>query len=145
MNKPYIPFLFSILSLALTSLDTEAHTRLGALGATATATDIYLATCLNDGSGLPDNLVGKIIDLPPVVAASVALTVSKDGKSVVAGDPVDGDSKYSPEVRLKGGAGVYTFTVAKSAKGQELYRFEFHCATATGVHTGSSIVKKQDQ
>ena len=80
MNKPYIPFLFSILSLALTSLDTEAHTQLGALGATATATDIYLATCLNDGSGLPDNLVGKIIDLPPVVAARVALTVSKDGK-----------------------------------------------------------------
>lgn len=145
MNRRSLFLIFSALSLYSLSPQGMAHTQLGSLGATATATDIYLATCQDDGSGPPDRLSAKIIDLPPVMAPVINLTVTRNGKSVVARDTTDGDAKYSPDVLLREGQGVYTLAVSKSARGAEIYRFEFHCSTVAGVHTGSSIVKKQDQ
>jgi len=145
MNRPSLFLTLSALSLCAVSLPAMAHTQLGALGTAATATDIYMATCQDDGSGSPDRLTSKIIDLPPVMAPVISLTVTRNGKSVVARDNADGDAKYSPEVQLREGKGVYTLVVSKSAKGAEIYRFDFHCSTDAGVHTGSSIVKKQDQ
>ena len=145
MNRRSLFLMIKTLGLCGLSLPAMAHTQLGALGTAATATDIYMATCQDDGSGSPDRLTSKIIDLPPVMAPVISLTVTRNGKSVVARDNADGDAKYSPEVQLREGKGVYTLAVSKSAKGAEIYRFALHCSTDAGVHTGSSIVKKQDQ
>ncbi|MGI9210862.1 MAG: hypothetical protein ACR2HF_00130 [Methylococcaceae bacterium] len=145
MNTPPALVFAPFLAICLMNQSAEAHTQLGALGNSAQATDIYLATCQDDGSGPPDYLQARIIDLPPVARPIISLNLSKDGKSAVTNDPKDGDVNYGPLVSLKAGKGGYTLTVAKSAKGAEIYRFEFHCNTAAKVHTGSAIVKKQDQ
>ena len=124
---------------------TAAHTQYGALGKPATATDIYQATCLDDGNGTPHHLVIQVIDLPPVKPPQVSVQASKGGVSVTTTDKKDGDSVYSPAATLNGGAGAYTLKVYKSAAGSEVYTFVFHCVTSANVHTGTDISVIQNQ
>jgi len=131
--------------LLLFCSQAQAHTQLGALGLSATATDIYQASCLDDGNGPPHHLTTQIMDMAPVAAPVITLTVSKDGKTKSTFDPRDGDSQYSPALTVEAGAGNYLLTVTKSAVGKESYMLQYHCITANNVHTGSTLIKKQDQ
>lgn len=145
MNKQADYPLIALLLLPLFSGNLWAHTQLGALGKPASATDIYQVTCLDDGNGPPHHLSTQVMDRAPVAPPMVSVTMTKDGKSAKSTDPIDGDNQYSPETPLPGGGGAYLVSVTKSAKGSEIYTLQYHCITANNVHTGSSLVKKQDQ
>ena len=41
---------------------TLAHSKTGALGSAASATDVYRVTCFNDGSGVPHHLTTQVKD-----------------------------------------------------------------------------------
>ena len=131
----------------------SAHSQSGALGSAtsaAAAADIYAVTCSNDGSGPPAKLFLQVQDLPPKLpTVLVGIQATKGGvASTQSIDTKDGDGVYSTGVTLSGGAGVYTLIVNKFAstvKGSETYIAQFHCQTATGVHTGTTWVQTQNQ
>lgn len=122
-----------------------AHTKGGSLGSPASATDVYRVTCSNDGSGATHHLVTQVRDNAPVKPPKVSVVATKGGASTTSTDPVDGNSAYSPEKELAKGNGVYTVSIKKSASGSEIYTLQYHCETASGVHTGTSISQTQNQ
>jgi len=130
----------------------SAHTQSGALGSAASAaaaTDVYVVTCSNDGSGPPAKLFLQVKDLAPVLAPLVGIQASKGTvASATSVDTKDGDAIYSTGVYLSAGAGAYLLKVNKYAstvKGFETYTAQFHCQTAGGVHTGTTWVMTQNQ
>ena len=144
--------LFKLVALIfLTYSDlTTAHVQTGSLGKKTTgaaATDTYYVTCrdedLSGGYALTDHLVISVRDLAPVLAPLISIQISKNGiSSTLSTDLKDGDAKYSPTVRLAGGAGTYLLTINKSGstkKGIETYIAQFHCETATSSHTATAI------
>jgi len=124
---------------------TLAHSKAGALGSEASATDVYRVTCSNDGSGAPHHLMTQVRDNSPVKPPLVSVVTTKGGSSTTSTDPVDGNSAYSPEKELNKGSGVYIVNIKKSKAGAENYTLQYHCETASDVHTGTSIIQTQNQ
>ena len=133
----------------------SAHTQSGSLGKKntgAAATDIFYVICsdydLSGNTALADHLVASVKDMAPKLASLISIEVKKNNKSVSSTDKVDGDTKYSPEVRLSGGAGTYLLTIKKSKsvkKGSEIYVAQFHCETSGNSHTETLIQPIQNQ
>jgi hypothetical protein len=132
-----------------------AHTLPGSLGrkkSKTPATDIYEVTCsnANDGTGEPDHLYVDVKDLRPRNPAqiSVQTMLASGAASPISIDAKDSDPYPSPGYTLVGGAGPYLMTVNKSRSrvaGAEVYVVEFHCQSAAGEHTGTDLVRKQNQ
>ena len=134
----------------------SAHTQSGSLGKKntgAAATDLFNVTCpeydLSGNAVLVDHLVISVKDMAPKLAPLISIQVKKNNKlSVLSTDKVDGDTKYSPEVRSAGGAGTYLLAIKKSKslkKGFEIYVAQFHCETVGNNHTETLIQMIQDQ
>ena len=141
-----------------------AHNQSGTLGSVASgavATDIYTVDCSDDGSGAPAKLFAQVKDAAPVLSPTVSIQVTKSAgvkteSTAINTDAIDGDALYStgvtltPTVAVGGGLGSYQLIVTKSqsspiVKGIEIYDAQFHCQTASGTHTGTNWVMKQNQ
>ncbi|WP_150050132.1 MULTISPECIES: hypothetical protein [Methylomonas] len=135
---------FSMLLLA-TSLPLNAHDKYGLLGPDATATDYYRVQCSNNGNGNAAKLEVAVKALkrkgPPLslqVATEFPETIinltdsnSKDklpSRTVDVANDIDGK-----------GNGFYFLAVNKTKAGIQSYHFEYHCLTASDVHTGTEI------
>lgn len=134
-----------LLGLACAEI-AVAHEQAGAMGRKnlrAGGGDILNVECFDDGNGAPDHLYVDIKDVRPLNPATVSVQVimpSAGAVSEITTDPVDGDSLASPGLKIVGGAGVYQINVTKSRskkKGVEIYLLNYHCETASGVHTGT--------
>ena len=142
----------------------SAHNQSGTLGSAASgavATDIYSVDCSDDGSGAPAKLFAQVKDAAPVLAPTVSIQLTKTlgvktDSTAIDTDSIDGDALYStgvtltPTVLAGGGLGTYKLIVTKSqsapiVKGIEIYDVQFHCQTASGAHTGTTWVMKQNQ
>lgn len=87
----------------------------------------------------------QVRDNSPVKPPLVSVVTTKGGSSTTSTDPVDGNSAYSPEKELNKGSGVYIVNIKKSKAGAENYTLQYHCETASDVHTGTSIIQTQNQ
>jgi hypothetical protein len=127
-----------------------AHTQTGSLGAEAAATDYYEVTCSDDGSGPPASLILQVTDTGAAGDPLVSVQGHKGSLLTSSTDPTDDEATpaASPLVFVNGGAGVYEVLVDKSGAGAETYTLTYHCHTGAnggGVHTGTSIVTRQNQ
>lgn len=101
-------------------------------------------TCFDDGGGPADYLEANIIDKSdPVDKLLVNLQLIKDHRAVSISDTVSGDASASPSIKLQGGNGIYLLLVNKTAAGARQFVVTYHCKTATGIHTGTSIAVEQ--
>ncbi|GAB6140752.1 hypothetical protein JCM14076_14810 [Methylosoma difficile] len=123
----------------------SAHDQAGSLGSGIGATDYYVVTCDDDGSGTPARLAVSIIDQAPVVAPVISVQVVKDLLAANATDQVDGDATPSPTITVAAGPGDYFVIVDKTKAGAETYNMTYHCTTNTGIHTGTSIFMLQNK
>jgi hypothetical protein len=127
-----------LISVVYTSI-ASAHDQPGSLGAAAKATDMYLVTCSPDGNLNTDHLFVQVIGEAsgPKVSAQV---FKKVGGALNTSASVDIGTKV-----LRGGNGVYTVTVDKSAAGIANYSLSYHCQSGSDDHTLTDIDPLQDQ
>lgn len=121
-----------------------AHTETGTLGIDASATDLYLITCDDNGNGVPAYLLTQVVSSAKT-GPLIGVLTSKGSQAVNSTDPANGDANYSPAVKVEGGRGDYLLAVSKTKKGKGVYVLQYHCLTATDVHTGTEIVTLQNQ
>lgn len=136
--------LASALLLAYTGM-ASAHDVLDQpIGATVGATDYWQVTCSDDGTGPAARLEVQVND-DTAGASLLSLQVHKGLIARNTTDPVGANGVYSPLVSVAGGNGVYNVIVDKTTAAARQYDISYHCKTAGGLHTGTSIVQKQNQ
>jgi hypothetical protein len=150
MKNRLLNTTFIATSLLLTASYTNiasAHNASGSLGQAASATDLYMVSCFDngDGTGVSARLAMQVADLAPAAAPKVSVQVIKGVSAVTSTDSKDGDAKYSPFVYSNGGDGSYYVSVSKTAAGAENYDLDFHCQNAAGGHTGTTIQMLQNK
>lgn len=116
----------------------------------AAAVDYYQVTCSDDGNGAPSYLEAQVKDMTAntskvniLIQKGTSCTTNKCAQFSI--DTTDSDTTYSPLVRVTQGAGVYNLFVQHTAAGTDSYDVLVHCKTATGVHTGTSVLSRQQQ
>ena len=133
-----------LLSLAIAA-PASAHNTAGRLSQSPSADGRFSVTC--SGGNSSTRMVAAIQGFLPKNAATLSVTVSKDGvQTSPSTDAKNGDGKYSPEVTLSGGEGVYMFLIRK-AKGNSsafkkavTYDVQYHCLTGSEhTYTGDPI------
>lgn len=134
---------FIAFTLGYASL-SSAHSAGAPTGESRTFTGLAQITCFNDGNGDADNLIARIRDnSEPVPGLMVNLQLYKGNKAVSISDTVSGDADFTDFVTLQGGPGTYYLIVNKTDVGVRDFDIDWHCQTATGVHTGTDISVKQ--
>lgn len=117
-----------------------AHVQGGSLGPAAQATDLYTVTCSTPTFRLrtrvKDNTAGSSL---------VQVQTRKGPIATNTTDPSGGNTAYSPVVYNNSGNGAYNVLVDKTTTGANSYTLEYHCETAAGSHTGTSITTNQNQ
>ncbi len=137
-------FLATTIGYAQFSAAHEGGAVLDPTGTVRNFTGFAKITCFDDGNGPADNLEANIIDhSAPVEHLLVNLQLIKDDRAVSISDTVSGDASPSPLITLHGGSGVYLLLVNKTDVGARQFVVEYHCKTATGVHTGTDINVRQ--
>lgn len=119
----------------------SAHDQIDSLGGTASATDLWNVNC----SGGSAYLAIRVQDGPPNASPKVSLQVIKDNQALSTTDNKDGDRRASPEVKLFGGDGDYLVIVDKTGAPTETYAIAYHCESASGGHTPTTIAPVQVQ
>ncbi|MFH0342026.1 MAG: hypothetical protein ACHBNF_07810 [Chromatiales bacterium] len=121
-----------------------AHTQGGSLGSSAGATDLYTVTCSTNAGGATFRLGTRVKNNTP---GSVKVSVQARKGSIATNitDATSGDAGYSFWVYNNSGNGAYNVLVDKSATGANNYTLDYHCQTAAGGHTGTSITTNQNQ
>lgn len=116
----------------------------------AAAVDFYSATCFDDGNGAPSYLEAQVKDMTAntskvniLVHKGTSCTTNKCAQFSL--DATDSDATYSPLIRVTQGAGVYSIFVQHTAAGTDSYDVAMHCKTVSGIHTGTSVVSRQQQ
>lgn len=116
----------------------------------AAAVDFYQVTCSDDGNGAPSYLEAMVKDMTAntakvsiLVQKGTSCTVNKCAQSST--DTTDSDAVYGPLIKITQGAGVYNLFVLHNVAGTDSYDVAMHCKTAGGVHTGTSVVSRQQQ
>lgn len=116
----------------------------------AAAVDYYQVTCSDDGNGAPSYLEAQVKDMTAntskvniLIQKGTSCTTNKCAQFSI--DTTDSNTTYSPLVRVTQGAGVYNLFVQHTAAGTDSYDVLVHCKTATGVHTGTSVLSRQQQ
>ena len=136
-----------LLALTLASR-VSAHTQTGSLGAAASSVDFYQVTCSDDGSGPPASLEIQIQDTTGASAPLAGVQAQRALQAANTVDPTSGDANASPLAFVNGTSGVFDVLVYKTAAGADSYTLTYHCFTGpdgTGIHTGTSIVERQNQ
>lgn len=115
-------------------------------GTNASASDLAVVTCFDDGNGAPHHLAAQMKDSSaPVSGLLLSLHLQKGNQLTTSTDTVSGDANYSPLITLNGGAGVYYMSVTKTNAGARLFDVIWHCMTSSGDHTGTDIAVVQAQ
>ncbi len=115
-------------------------------GTNASASDLAVVTCFDDGNGTPHHLAAQLKDSSnPVSGLLLSLHLQKGNQMTTITDTVPGDTNYSPLITLNGGAGVYYMSVTKTNAGARLFDVIWHCVTNNGDHTGTDIAVVQAQ
>jgi hypothetical protein len=148
----YRPALRAVLASTATLLlamvsAAFAHTQTGSLATVPEATDYYQVTCSDDGSGEPASLVSQVMSATPGTAPFVTVVLHKGVVATTSTD-TSGGTTVSPLVFVNAGGGVYDVFLSKTAAGAVNYTLTFHCMTGangSGIHTGTTIVFKQNQ
>lgn len=132
-----------LAALPLTTAGSAvAHDMSSPLTATAAASDYFQVTCQND-EAVTEHLFFRLSGSRSPSAPPVSAQITKGALATnVTVDPAAG---FSREVEIHGGGGDYYVTVNKSKAGRANYGFEYHCQSATGVHTGTDTVTLQNQ
>jgi hypothetical protein len=136
-----------LVLLCAASGAAAAHTQEGSLGDPASSTDYYQVSCTDDGSGVPASMMAQVLhrDLATV---TVATLIFRGTSAITTADAAGGDAQASPPVYVNGGDGVYNMFVQKTGAGSVNYTLTYHCMTGangTGLHTGTTIVFRQNQ
>lgn len=121
-----------------------AHTQGGSLGSGAGATDLYTVTCSTNAGGATFRLYTRVKDNTSG-SSLVQVQTRKGSIATNTTDPSGGNTAYSPTVYNNSSNGAYNVLVDKSASGTNSYTLDYHCQTATGVHTGTGIIQNQNQ
>jgi len=134
--------IFGVSQAGLVSAHDQTGTLLGTVS--PGATDLYQVTC-----GVDSAQLFAQIDDQGASGPIMSLQIFKGAKAVTTTDPIGGDGVYSPAVSITppvgGGTGVYTVLVNHTAKALENYAFIYHCQSAAGDHTATSITRLQNQ
>ena len=116
-----------------------AHVQGGSLGQPAQATDLYTVTCSTPTFRLRTRVKDNTAGL------SLVQVQTRKGSATNSTDPSGGNTAYSPVVYNNSGTGAYNVLVDKTTIGMNSYTLEYHCETAAGGHTGTSITTNQNQ
>ena len=142
---------FTLVALVFAGT-ASAHDQLGNLGKSAGATDLYIVTCSNDGSGATAKLstsvtvpAGTTANGVKVSVRTVAIRPPLSFKATNTTDAYNTDLLSSPVVNTLGTDGDFYVSVGKSATGLAAYQLAFHCLTSTNAHTGADIMMVQNQ
>jgi len=121
-----------------------AHDLSGSLAAgTPTArskVDLYQVTC---GAGSA-KLEAQVRD-PSADSSLVSVQVKKAFVVASSQDLNQGDAGYGSMLTVNAGSGVYEMFVNRSSLLAQNYGVSYHCKSATGEHTGTSYVTRQNQ
>ena len=116
-------FCTVVLSHVSVSNAHDAGATMDPNGTIATFTGYALVTCFNDGNGDADNLVASVKDTSlPQDDLLINLQIIKGNHAISTTDPVSGDGSFSPEVRVRGGNGVYLLLVNKTKEGARSFQ-----------------------
>src|SRR4249920_2991968 len=96
--------LFLFLFLATPAGRVLAHTQNGSLGSAATATDYYVVSCSDDGSGPPGSLIVQVSNAS-AGAPIVAVVANKGTLATNSSDPINADVDFGPLTWVNGGGG----------------------------------------
>ncbi len=121
-----------------------AHVQGGSLGPAAQATDLYTVICSTDSGGVSFRLRTRVKD-NTAGSSLVQVQTRKGSIATNTTDPSGGNTAYSPVVYNNSGNGAYNVLVDKTTTGANSYTLEYHCETAAGSHTGTSITTNQNQ
>jgi hypothetical protein len=149
MKGALIPVFFGLMASQAGS--ALAHNQGGSFTTgLAAAVDYYQVTCSDDGNGAPSYLEAQVKDMTAntskvniLIQKGTSCTTNKCAQFSI--DTTDSNTTYSPLVRVTQGAGVYNLFVQHTAAGTDSYDVLVHCKTATGVHTGTSALSRQQQ
>lgn len=138
---------FSLGALgALPAAADSVRATMDATGTRATFTGLARVTCFDDGNGPAAMLVARIRDNSPAVhGLMVSVQLVKGSAALSISDEISGDASYSDYIALPGGSGEYIMMVDKTAAGARTFDLEWHCYTATSVHTGTDVTVQQFQ
>lgn len=126
--------------------DVAAHNQAGSFTTgKRTAVDFYQITC---GPG-SDHLSFSVKDVTANSSRVVALVHKGSSCDALCAlnmaDNNDQDNNYSPLTLVKQGEGIYNLFVFHNASGKDRYDVQYHCEDASGVHTDTGIVSRQQQ
>lgn len=139
-----LKFVFLATSLLFNIGHVSAHDASDELAAKGGLTDLNQVNCTDDNNGPPAKLFFQISG-DTVGAPLVSIQVQKDTHAKNRTDPVSGDGVPSSAGTVTGGGGAYLMLVDKSGVGEAGYSITYHCLTANGIHTGTTITPIQDQ
>lgn len=124
-----------------------SHVLSGSLGVNFWSTDVYLMQCSTDAGGVTAFLEFRILDATQTPrGGKLSAVVSAGGIVTQTGDPVRGDTGWSPIHRVHAGNGTYQVIVHKLKQdGNKVYSLDYHCKSSSGAHTGTSSITIQDQ
>jgi hypothetical protein len=133
------------LSLAAAGGLASGHTYVLPLGEAAGATHYFGVICSSDGGYDTDHLLLHL-ETHGAGTALVSAQVVKGSAAVSTTDPVNGDARPSPTVRLRGGNGQYQVLINKTGAGALSFTVTAHCLDVSGTqHTGTDAVVYQFQ
>jgi hypothetical protein len=115
------------------------------LGSALNAFDYFQVTCSNDGGGTPHHVSARVRD--KTAGANVLhILVHRGVAAKKTSDATGANTTYSPTISVASGTiGTYDIFVGKTNATTRVYDLEAHCVTATGGHTGTSIVTRVNQ
>lgn len=148
MNNSIRFFAIIVVGVINCAQYVQAHEQAGALGrknSKVGGTDMYSVSCNDDGNGAPEHLYVDVLDTArprnPALISISALSPADPATFAGVNQAANDAGIPSSGMKVFAGVGPYTVSISKSRsrkKGVEIYLLNFHCETATGVHTGTS-------
>jgi hypothetical protein len=143
MNLNLLKTIVLVLTASHQTL-TIAHELTGAsLGSAQNATDLYQVTCSKQGSQNTSYLEASV--KANTANVPVSLQLQKGFKATNTSDQTGADNTSSSAITLIGGNGVYLMLADKQTSTLGAYGIEYHCKSASGIHTNTTISTKQSQ
>jgi hypothetical protein len=119
-----------------------AHDMSSSLAVQASASDYFQVSCLDD-EAVTELLFFRLTGSKSAAAPVVSAQISKGSQATNL--TIDSKTGFSRGVEVHGGGGAYYVTVNKSKAGRAGYAFDYHCQSASGIHTGTETVTLQNQ